>query len=209
VPCLPACLPLKAGWVAYGHTRTHTPQPLYSSLNLEPRPAPPCPYPPHPPVPAPLPADDAHSDIPVPDHTFACYPEARYTNSSWPAIQKLLQAKSDMVAWGERHPELFHRSNWAVGPRRGLMPLLQTYANGSGGWRGFVSGWVDGWMGGCQWWVTVRGASCLSIATSPTLQRAASCRAGQACQLALIVAATHALPLPPCSRGQCHVSIWG
>ena len=38
-----------------------------------------------------------------------------------------------MVGWHERHPELFHRSNWGVGPRRGLMPLLQTYSNGSGG----------------------------------------------------------------------------
>lgn len=39
-----------------------------------------------------------------------------------------------MLAWHERHSELFHRSNWKVGPRRGLMPLLQTYDNGSGGW---------------------------------------------------------------------------
>lgn len=51
--------------------------------------------------------------------------------------QDLLQRRSDMVGWHERHPELFHRSNWAVGPRRGLMPLLQTYDNGTGrsGWR--------------------------------------------------------------------------
>lgn len=36
---------------------------------------------------APSPADDNHSDIPVPDFTFYCYPETRYANSSWPAIQ--------------------------------------------------------------------------------------------------------------------------
>ena len=77
-------------------------------------------------------ADSQHTDIPVPDFTFGCYPEARYQNSSWPAIQALLQRKSDMVGWRERHPQLFHRSNWGVGPRRGLMPLLQSYANGSG-----------------------------------------------------------------------------
>ena len=125
-------------------------------------------------------ADNDHSDIPVPDFTWYCYPEARYRNSSWPAVQvlrrrqccsaghvrhvgsaaggqlggpavkpspappcahhspqDLLQRRSDMVGWHERHPELFHRSNWAVGPRRGLMPLLQTYDNGTGrsGWR--------------------------------------------------------------------------
>ena len=199
---------------------------------------------------APPPADNDHTDIPVPDFTYKCYPEARYKNSSWPSIQvrgtfheagstrvlpaaaiaasprgaaataataaaaagataetvagppplclrtpppvcphgvaiccklgmvcaelhgplplqprpplaqlrlcsqpllivlpfpsccsiscpvklqDLLQRRSDMVGWHERHPELFHRSNWAVGPRRGLMPLLQTYSNGSGG----------------------------------------------------------------------------
>lgn len=49
-----------------------------------------------------------------------------------PRPQDLLQRKSDMVGWHERHPELFHRSNWGVGPRRGLMPLLQSYSNGSG-----------------------------------------------------------------------------
>ena len=129
--------------------------------------------PPPPPFPSLLPADDNHSDIPVPDFTYYCYPEARYNNSSWPAIQvrsgagqgspcwparhagvpaigsppavtplaclrlpppvqALLQHKSDMVAWHERHSELFHRSNWAVGPRRVLMPLLQAYDNGTG-----------------------------------------------------------------------------
>jgi hypothetical protein len=77
-------------------------------------------------------ADNTHSDIPVPDFTFSCYPEARYRNSSWPAIQDLLQRKSDMVGWHERDPEIFHRSNWKVGPRQGLMPLLQSYGNGSG-----------------------------------------------------------------------------
>ncbi|KAL4853837.1 Golgi apparatus protein 1 [Chlorella vulgaris] len=77
--------------------------------------------------------DNTHSDIPVPDFTFSCYPEARYRNSSWPAIQDLLQRKSDMVGWHERDPEIFHRSNWKVGPRQGLMPLLQSYDNGSAG----------------------------------------------------------------------------
>ncbi|KAL4418909.1 hypothetical protein ABPG77_004062 [Micractinium sp. CCAP 211/92] len=76
--------------------------------------------------------DDNHSDIPVPDFTYYCYPETRYANSSWPAIQSLLQHKSDMLAWHERYSELFHRSNWKVGPRRGLMPLLQRYDNGTG-----------------------------------------------------------------------------
>lgn len=47
--------------------------------------------------------------------------------------QDLLQRRSDMVGWHERHSQLFHRSNWGVGPRRGLMPLLQSYSNGSGG----------------------------------------------------------------------------
>jgi hypothetical protein len=77
-------------------------------------------------------ADNQHSDIPVPDFTWYCYPEARYRNSSWEAVQELLQRRSDMVGWHERRPALFHRSNWGVGPRKGLMPLLQTYANGSG-----------------------------------------------------------------------------
>lgn len=127
----------------------------------------------------PAPADNEHSDIPVPDFTYGCYPEARYANSSWPAIsvsrgpqrwrsrqrlswgaaaataespspahalpcclptpicpvtsaQELLQHKSGMLGWHERHTELFHRSNWAVGVRKSLMPLLQSYANGSG-----------------------------------------------------------------------------
>ena len=83
-------------------------------------------------LPLPRPADSQHSDIPVPDFTYNCYPETRYKNSSWPAIQELLQRKSDMLHWHERHSALFHRSNWGVGPRRGLMPLLQSYANGSG-----------------------------------------------------------------------------
>ena len=87
------------------------------------------PYPPCLPC---LPADSQHSDIPVPDFTYNCYPETRYKNSSWPAIKELLQRKSDMLHWHERHSALFHRSNWGVGPRRGLMPLLQSYANGSG-----------------------------------------------------------------------------
>ena len=144
--CMPACLPALPGCTRGPHVACTCPHRHLCSHSASPHPQP---TPSH----HPLPADDAHSDIPVPDHTFACYPEARYTNSSWPAIQKLLQAKSDMVAWGERHPELFHRSNWAVGPRRGLMPRLQTYANGSGGWAGGcqwvgASGWVP--VGGCQ-----------------------------------------------------------
>ena len=53
-------------------------------------------------------------------------------------LQDLLQRRSDMVGWHERHPQLFHRSNWGVGPRRGLMPLLQSYSNGSGGLTGAV-----------------------------------------------------------------------
>ena len=49
-----------------------------------------------------------------------------------PHLQSLLQHKSDMVPWHERHPLLFYRHNWGVGPRRFIMPLLQTYANGTG-----------------------------------------------------------------------------
>lgn len=64
-------------------------------------------------------------------------------------LQALLQYKSDMVPWHERHPELFHRSNWNVGPRRGLMPLLESYDNGTGADRrgGGQPGWVAGWVG--------------------------------------------------------------
>jgi hypothetical protein len=76
--------------------------------------------------------DPDHVDIPVPDFTYGCYPETRYTNSSWPAVAALLAAKGSMVAWRDRRQELFHRSNWGVGPRQGLMPLLQAlHANGS------------------------------------------------------------------------------
>jgi protein glucosyltransferase len=69
--------------------------------------------------------DDQHVDIPVPDFTFGCYPETRYRNSSWPAVASLLEHKGGMLAWADRHPAIVHRSNWGVGPRRGLMPLLQ------------------------------------------------------------------------------------
>lgn len=48
-------------------------------------------------------------DIPVPDFTFMCYPETRYTNSSWAAISDLLYRKSQMVSWGDRRNEIFHR----------------------------------------------------------------------------------------------------
>ena len=33
--------------------------------------------------------------------TFTCYPETRYADSSWPAIQTLLQQRSNMLPWGE------------------------------------------------------------------------------------------------------------
>ena len=75
-------------------------------------------------------ASEAHPALPCPAHSAlpACLPILG------PALpQDLLQRKSDMVGWHERHSQLFHRSNWGVGPRRGLMPLLQSYANGSGG----------------------------------------------------------------------------
>lgn len=69
--------------------------------------------------------DHDHIDIPVPDFTFGCYPEAQYANSSWPAIAQLLSMKGRMTRWQNRRKSIFHRSNWGVGPRRGLMPLLQ------------------------------------------------------------------------------------
>lgn len=53
--------------------------------------------------------DDHHIDIPVPDFTYGCYPEARYKNTSWPAIAQLLKKKSDMVHWTDRYSEIFHR----------------------------------------------------------------------------------------------------
>lgn len=69
--------------------------------------------------------DFEHIDIPIPDFTFECYPEAKFTNSSWPAISKLLTHKASMLPWEHRLNSIFHRSNWDVGPRRGLMPFLK------------------------------------------------------------------------------------
>ena len=73
--------------------------------------------------------ENEHSDIPVPDFTYGCYPEAHYTNSSWPAISSLLSTKAAMMPWQERSNTVFHRSNWGVGPRRQLMPVLKRLMN--------------------------------------------------------------------------------
>jgi len=70
--------------------------------------------------------DDAHSDIPVPDFTFGCYPETQYKNSSWKYISHKLATESENITWKKRSNTIFHRSNWGVGPRRGLMPLLES-----------------------------------------------------------------------------------
>jgi protein glucosyltransferase len=69
--------------------------------------------------------DDAHSDIPIPDFTFGCYPETQYKNSSWEYISQRLATESDKISWKNRSNTIFHRSNWGVGPRRGLMPFLE------------------------------------------------------------------------------------
>ena len=69
--------------------------------------------------------DDGAIDIPIPDFTFKCYPEMRYSNTSWPAVAPLLKLKSEMLPWPQRRSRLSHRSNWGVGPRRWLMPRLQ------------------------------------------------------------------------------------
>jgi Glycosyl transferase family 90 len=69
--------------------------------------------------------DDAHSDIPVPDFTFGCYPETQYENSSWEYISHRLATEAKKLTWKKRLNTLFHRSNWGVGPRQGLMPLLE------------------------------------------------------------------------------------
>lgn len=71
--------------------------------------------------------DSAHIDIPVPDFTFGCYPEASYDHSSWQNISSLLELKSKMIPWGKRENSIFHRSNWGVGPRKGLMPFLKDF----------------------------------------------------------------------------------
>ncbi|KAH7625048.1 hypothetical protein Ndes2526B_g00429 [Nannochloris sp. 'desiccata'] len=69
--------------------------------------------------------DDAHSDIPVPDFTFGCYPETQYKNSTWEYISERLAREAKKIKWKKRYNTIFHRSNWGVGPRRGLMPLLE------------------------------------------------------------------------------------
>lgn len=76
--------------------------------------------------------DEDHIDIPIPDFTFSSYPEARYANTSWPSTSSLLHLKSIMVPWTARRPDIFHRSNWGVGPRKQLMPFLEhLHRNGS------------------------------------------------------------------------------
>ena len=72
-----------------------------------------------------LSTDRDHTDIPIPDFTFGCYPESRYEDSSWKALGKLLKEASSKLPWSERSDSIFHRSNWGVGPRRKLMPLLE------------------------------------------------------------------------------------
>lgn len=62
--------------------------------------------------------DNDHSDIPVPDFTYACYPETRYVNSSWPAVRDLLTRKSAMLRWEDRRNDIFHR--WRSGGARAL-----------------------------------------------------------------------------------------
>ena len=73
--------------------------------------------------------DDSHIDIPIPDFTYGCYPETQYQNSSWAAVSNLLSLKAGMMPWAGRVNSIFHRSNWEVGPRRALMPLLQKLAD--------------------------------------------------------------------------------
>lgn len=69
---------------------------------------------------------------------FAMEP-ATYTHSTYvcPAIsnQGLLPDAYCLPPCNpeERKSAIFHRSNWGVGPRRGLMPLLRSYTNGSAG----------------------------------------------------------------------------
>ena len=72
-----------------------------------------------------LSTDHDHIDIPVPDFTFGCYPETKYENDSWHDVRTLLLNEGDSRAWSDRKDVIFHRSNWDVGPRRGLMPLLE------------------------------------------------------------------------------------
>lgn len=69
--------------------------------------------------------DRDHVDVPVPDFTFGCYPETHYDKDSWLDVRNLLLDSSSKMAWSDRVDALFHRSNWGVGPRRGLMPLLE------------------------------------------------------------------------------------
>lgn len=70
--------------------------------------------------------DPDHIDIPIPDFTYACYPETKYKNDSWHDVRELLLDTADAIAWKDRKEVIFHRSHWGVGPRRGLMPFLQT-----------------------------------------------------------------------------------
>ncbi|KAL6774600.1 hypothetical protein ACKKBG_A25610 [Auxenochlorella protothecoides x Auxenochlorella symbiontica] len=68
---------------------------------------------------------EQHSiDIPIPDFTFKCYPEAKYTNTTWAAMAALIDHRSQMVGWDRRTNAIFQRSNWGVGPRRSLLPAL-------------------------------------------------------------------------------------
>lgn len=73
-----------------------------------------------------LSTDPDHIDIPVPDFTFGCYPETMYPNDSWHDVRELLLDTSERLAWKDRQDVIFHRSNWGVGPRKGLMPFLDT-----------------------------------------------------------------------------------
>ena len=72
-----------------------------------------------------LSTDYDHIDIPVPDFTFGCYPEAKYEKDSWHDVRNKLLETGDSLAWKDRKDAIFHRSNWGVGPRKGLMPLLE------------------------------------------------------------------------------------
>lgn len=72
-----------------------------------------------------LSTDSKHTDIPVPDFTFGCYPSTHYNDSSWESIKGKLFRASDALEWSKRRDVIFHRSNWGVGPRQGLMPMLE------------------------------------------------------------------------------------
>jgi protein glucosyltransferase len=72
-----------------------------------------------------LSTDHEHIDVPVPDFTYGCYPETHYDDDSWEDVRNLLLNESGKLKWQDRTNAIFHRSNWGVGPRRGLMPLLE------------------------------------------------------------------------------------